>query len=79
MYVHIGRVARHNPFCCPATTVSMEEVVLEPDDVLTGAGTIREETEVECPSCGESTVVHTQDNSGVCTSCDSTLELSKPF
>ncbi len=57
----------------------MKEVKLEPDDILTGAGTVREQTEVECPECGRDTVVKTEADSGVCTSCDAKLSLEKPF
>lgn len=57
----------------------MKEVKLEPDDLLTGVGTVREETEIDCPGCGESTVVPTKPETGVCTNCDEVLQLEKPF
>lgn len=57
----------------------MTELKLEPDDVLTGAGTVREEAEVECPDCGGETVVEIDSDTGVCTACDSSLSLEKPF
>ncbi len=57
----------------------MQEVKLEPDGVLTGAGTVRDETEVECPGCGDETVVPIDEEEGVCTSCDERLKLKRPF
>lgn len=48
-------------------------------DLLTGAGTVRDETEVDCPGCGEETQVPTQEVVAVCTSCDTKLELERPF
>jgi len=57
----------------------MLKVKLTPDDVLTGAGTYREEVEMECPACGDEVVYETEDETTDCDACDEEFGVEKPF
>ncbi|MFW5929938.1 MAG: hypothetical protein ACOCT0_05925 [Halobacteriota archaeon] len=57
----------------------MESLNLEPDDVLTGAGTYRETVETRCPECGEPVEVDTLEDSHDCDACGKEIDVHNPF
>ncbi|MFP4174483.1 MAG: hypothetical protein ACLFSW_01725 [Halobacteriales archaeon] len=56
----------------------MHKIKLEPDDVLTGAGSYREEVEVECPVCGDTVGFGTENEIAEC-DCGAEFGVEKPF
>ena len=56
----------------------MQKIKLEPDDVLTGAGSYREEVAVDCPVCGERTGFETENEVAEC-DCGAEFGVEKPF
>jgi ribosomal protein L37AE/L43A len=57
----------------------MQKIKLTPDDVLTGAGTYREEVEIDCPVCDKKTGFKTDDEITECDECGSEFGVDKPF
>lgn len=57
----------------------MYKLNLEPDDVLTGAGSYREEVKVDCPVCGDDIVYETEDDMVECDGCGEEFGVEKPF
>ena len=58
---------------------NMLKVKLTPDDVLKGAGTYREEVEMDCPVCGETVVYETETEITDCDDCGEEFGVEKPF
>jgi hypothetical protein len=56
----------------------MQKIKLEPDDVLTGAGSYREEVAVDCPVCGERTGFETEKEVAEC-DCGAEFGVEYPF
>lgn len=56
----------------------MQKIKLDPDDVLTGAGTYRGEVEIQCPVCGEKTGFETENEIAEC-ECGEEFGVEYPF
>ena len=56
----------------------MQKIKLNPDDVLTGAGSYREEVEIDCPVCGDTTGFETENEIAEC-DCGAEFGVEKPF
>jgi ribosomal protein L37AE/L43A len=57
----------------------MQKIKLTPDDVLTGAGTYREEVEIDCPVCTEEATVKTDSGMAQCEDCGAEFGVENPF
>jgi len=57
----------------------MQKVKLTPDEILTGAGTYRKVTEIDCPVCGEDVTVVTAGGVADCDGCGTEFGVENPF
>ncbi len=57
----------------------MQKIKLKPDEILTGAGTYREETEIDCPVCGDEMTIETDGGETDCEGCGAEFGVENPF
>jgi len=57
----------------------MQKVKLTPDDVLTGAGSYKEEVKIDCPVCDETNSFETDGEIVDCDGCEAEFGVEKPF